>query len=168
MPSLDDVLDSAADEVELDLSGSVEYDDVPNGRYVGKLTKAEKGTSKAGNPVLKWFFNVEKTISTVDGAPAPKKGSFLPITTSNLDGPAAWRAKKVIKALGFDTEAAAGSNSIKFSPSKAKDRLVLVTVQQQESNPEYQELVDFQPYDETAADIAGSSDNGTADEDPFG
>jgi len=147
MPSLDEVLDEAADAVDIDLSGSIDYDDVPNGEYVGLLTKVEPSKSKAGNPTLVWYFDVEAVISIVGDEPAPKKGSKLPIASTNTDGKAAWRSKKIIKALGFDVDSSA--DTIKFSPSRAVGRFVRVTVQQQEDNAEYQELASFAPHTET-------------------
>lgn len=162
MPSLDDILDEAADAVELDLSGSVDFDDVPNGTYVAKLTKAEPGKSKADNPVLKWYFDVAAVLSVDNDEPAPAVGSKLPIITSNLDGKAAWKTKKIIKALGFTVDASS-SAKVKFSPSAAIGRTLQVVVQQQKDNAEYQELTGFAPYTGTVSDETSLSSDDVAD-----
>lgn len=142
MASLDDVLDSAADAVELDLSGSVDYDDVPNGEYIAKLVKIDTDPSKAGQRMLTFRFEIAKVIS-VDGDEAPPSvGSLgLPAVRSMLEGKAAWRTKKhMMPALGFT---APKGEKIKFSPSQAIGRYVRGVVKQQESNPEYQEFTDL-------------------------
>lgn len=146
MPSLDETLDEAADAVELDLSGSVDFDDVPNGTYVGKLTKVEPGKSKdGGNPMLLWYFDVEKVVSVEGDEPVPAPGAKLPIVRTMLDGKGAWRTKKLMKALGLPLDTSK-SSKVKFSPAKAKGSLIVGSVRQQDNNPEYQEFSNFKPY----------------------
>ena len=142
MASLDDVLDSAADAVELDLSGSVDFEDVPNGEYIAKVSKVEVGESKAGERMLTFRFEVAKVISVDGDEEAPKVGSNgIPAVRSMLEGKAAWRTKKhTMPALGFT---APKGEKIKFSPSQAIGRYVRGVVQQQESNPEYQEFANL-------------------------
>jgi len=151
MPGIDDILDEASDAVELDLSGAVDFDDCPNGVFILKVNKLETTTSAlkegggGGEPMIKWSFVVEETISLVDQTlSAPAKGSYAPLVRTMLTGKGAGITKKLLKALGNDIDTKAGSN-IRFSPNAQKGRLVKATVQQQLKRPEYQEVTKFEP-----------------------
>lgn len=145
MASLNDVLAGAEDEIELDLSGSVEYGDAPYGKYVAKLDHYELKDSKKGDPMIAWFFHVESVIELADPEDTePEPGTFLPITHTMLTGAAAWRTRELYEALGGDMKAKNKQGKTSLSPKTVVGNLIRCVKQQQSDNPEYDELTGFE------------------------
>lgn len=92
MSALDDIVGGQDDEeLELDLSGAVEFEPL-KGDYAAKIVSAEAVKSKAGNPAVKWEFEI-----TEPGQAAGWKRK----RTTPLNGKGSGLTKQVIKAAGF-------------------------------------------------------------------
>lgn len=145
MVSLNDALTAAEDEIELDLSGSVDFSPAPYGKYVAKLDRYELKDSKKGEPMVVWYFQVDSVIELADRSEdEPTEGTFLPITRTMLAGPAAWRTRELYEALGGNMKAKDKAGHTKLSPKSVIGNVVRCVKQQQESSPEFDELTGFE------------------------
>jgi len=154
MASLSEVLGDAEDAIELDLSGSVGFGTAPYGKYVAKLDRWEQKTSKAGDPMIAWYFQVHETIDVTQWADeanpsqgkaaAPDAGTFLPIVNTMLTGAGAWRTQELYEALGGNMKAKDSAGKTKLSPRSVVGNLVRCVKQQQANDPRYDELTGFE------------------------
>lgn len=128
MPSLDDIVAGAGadEEVDLDFSEATAFEPLVKGRYAATIKDCVPGTSGAGNPKLTWTFVVTD---------APYAGRQL-MRHTPTKGKGSGLSKQVIKAIGQDTS----QTSMKFRPSSAAGKEVLLDVDIQEDNPDFNEI----------------------------
>lgn len=119
------------DEVEIDFSGAVDFDPIPDGNYTARVLKCEAGLSKSGNPKLAWTFGL-----TEDGFVGRQLIRHTPTT-----GKGSGLAKQAMKALGFDTQ----GDRVRFKPSAAVGKDCILVVGKQKDNPEYNEIKRVNP-----------------------
>jgi hypothetical protein len=161
MASLDEVLDGAEDEIELDLSGAVEFGDAPYGKYIAKLDRYETGRSKkrddgGDEPLVKWYFQVHKTLEvhehvvdedgneTDELREEPPEGTFLPIVNTMLVGAGAGRTRELIEARGGSVKDKDAKGKTKISPASVVGNFVRCVKQKQPNNEQYDELTGFE------------------------
>lgn len=156
MASLNEVMSDAEDEIDLDLSGSVEFGDAPYGTYVAKLDRYELKDSKPNGQgevtsMVVWFFQVASTIEvkqtdeeTGELLPEASAGTFLPITRTMRSGGGAWRTRELYEALGGNMKSKDAKGHTKISPRSVVGNLVRCVKQPQENDPQYDELTGFE------------------------
>lgn len=120
MAKLGSILDGqdTGDEVEIDLSGAVEFVDLEpgfKGRFI--VRECTPDTSKAGNPVLVW-----KT--SVDAPGTPEHDAYGPITSTPTTGKGAGQSKKWLRALGHPVD----DPTIRLKPKTMEGRHFIGTV----------------------------------------
>lgn len=125
--ALDDVINAASDEVEVDLSGASDYEylQTPGWQRV-KITKVatkdkdgKQLLSKAGAPKVIWYAEISTvlTATTVDDV-TPKVGMKVPLHHTNINGAGAGKTKDVLKAIGQFKE----GEKVTLKPSRCKDQ----------------------------------------------
>lgn len=137
MPSIEEIVSGAItggggnEEVDLDFSGAVEFEAL-NGEYPARVLSCvpDKG-KKSGAPLLVWEF------ALTEGARAGWKRKTWTVTTGKGSG----KAKGVIKAVGGDVS----GDRIRFKPSSAVGKDVILVLRPQKDNDEYDEIVKVKP-----------------------
>lgn len=145
MASLDDVLaDATSDEVEVDFSAAVSFENLPTGTYGFEIEECEPGASgenakNPGAPLLVWKFVVidgEHTGRTMfRHSPITGKGSGL--------------TKEVLKAIGVPD---LDNPSIKFKRSTVIGQKLTGDVRPQKGEDDYVELVKLRAYEAPTSD----------------
>lgn len=126
MNEFNEMLSNAVnDEVVIDFSGSTDFEPLPDGTFKATIVEATPVTSKAGNPCLKFVFEI-----------AHKGGVYKRTRTAPISGKGAGLAKEVLKAAGLNVE----GTSMRLKPSSVVGKKVDVTIAPQKNNPEYQEI----------------------------
>jgi hypothetical protein len=139
MASLDEVLNNAtSDEVEIDFSSAVTFENLPDGTYTFEVEECEPSVSgekskNPGAPLLHWKFVVvapEEFVGRVMHRHSPTNGKGSGLT------------KDVLKALnvpGLDDP------KIKFKRSTAIGQQLVADVQPQKGDDQYVEMVNLRP-----------------------
>lgn len=142
---LGEILDGQdnSDEVEIDLSGAVEFVDLEAG-FKGRFLVREctpgiskpKDDGSGENPVLVW-----KTSVDMPGHEA--HDAYGPISSTPTTGKGAGQSKKWLKALGVNVD----DPNVRIKPSAQEGKHFIGTIQKQRSNPEYLEFGKIEPDD---------------------
>ncbi len=139
MPTLDEIVAGAAtgggggdEEIDLDFSGALDFEALPPGEYAARITECLPGVAaSSGKPKLVIKYTITE---------APYVGrviqSHLPTT-----GKASGKAKQVIKALGGDVT----GDRIRFKPSSAVTRDVILVLAIQKDNSDFNEVRRVKP-----------------------
>lgn len=125
MGNLSDILegqDVDGDEIEIDLSGAVEFADLETGKYRFIIRECNPVTSGAGNPCLEWKVSV-------DMPGHPLHDAYGPISTTPVTGKGAGQTKKFLRALEHPNVL---DPSIKLKPKALVGQHFIGTVRKQD------------------------------------
>lgn len=114
--TLDDVLEGADEEFEVDFSGKSDNDFGANldaGKYEFLVKDVESKDSKAGDPMFHWTFTLNE---------GDRKGKYVHLNSLKKGG-GSFCNKQVLAACGVDV-----SGPLKFKKSDVVGKAVLVTV----------------------------------------
>ncbi len=128
MSELDDILaDSTGSDVAVDFSGAGDgdFEVIPDGEYLARVTEAKPGESKAGNPKIALRFEIE-------GPTHKGRVLFRHCPTS---GKGAGILKDTLRGLGFDVE-----TMTKLNPQNIVGRTGILVVGVQKDNADFNEV----------------------------
>lgn len=115
--TLDDVLEGADEEFDVDFSGEADGNDfaanLDKGRYEFLVKDVESKPSKAGDPMFHWTFTLNE---------GERKGKYVHLNALKKGG-GSFRNKQTLEACGVDV-----SGPIRFKKADVVGKAVLVTV----------------------------------------
>lgn len=133
MPSIEEIVSGAVsnnDELEIDFSGAVEFEAL-DGEFPARVLACTPDTSKSGNPMLVWEFALTQK---------PHEGWKRKAYTVT-SGKGSGKAKQIIKAVGGNVE----GERIRFRPSSAVGKDVILVLGPQKDSTEYDEIKRVRP-----------------------